>query len=109
MNMDMEKEVVEGLEIVGDKVTEEAVKAEKKIKETVVSGYQKIEDTVVGGYKKIEETVVGGFNRMTDGFISKFFAKDGETADEAKARMLRETEERQAAIQKKIEDNSTIR
>ena len=99
MNIDMDKEVVEGLEIVADKVAEEAAKAEKKLEKGAVSGYHKIEETIVGGYHKIEDTVVGGFNKVADGFVNKFFAKEGETAQEAKARMLRETEERQAAIQ----------
>lgn len=79
------------------------------MEKNIVNGYKKIEDTVVGGYKKVEDTVVGGFNKMTDGFVSKLFAKEGETAEEAKTRMLRETEERQAAIQKKIEESNSIR
>lgn len=72
----------------------------KKIEEGVVSGYKKIEEGVVGGYKKIEEGVVTGFNKVSDKFVDKFLAKDGETVEDAKARMkdeqsIREEKSRQ--------------
>lgn len=59
----------------------------EKIAETVVEGYKKIEDGVVGGYKKIEDGAVEGFNKVTDTFVEKLFAKEGETVEEAKARL----------------------
>ena len=52
------------------------VKANEKIAEAVTSGFKKIEDGVVGGYTKIE-----------DKFVDQFLTKDGETVDEAKARL----------------------
>ena len=64
----------------------------EKIAERVVEGYQKIEDGVVGGYKKIETGVVDGFNKMTDKFVYAFLTKEGETVEEAKARMNKERE-----------------
>lgn len=72
------------------------VKANEKIAETVVGGYKKIEEGVVGGYRKIEDGVVGGFTKMTDKFTEQFLAHEGESVDEAKARLAREQAEREA-------------
>lgn len=66
------------------------VEANKKIEETVVGGYKKIENGVVGGYKKIENGVVGGFEKITDKFVDNYLTKDGETLEEAKARLTAE-------------------
>ena len=63
------------------------VEVNEKIAEGVTKGYQKIEDTVVGGYQKIENGVVGGFNKLTDKFVDQFLTRDGESVEEAKARM----------------------
>ena len=73
------------------------VKANEEIAETVVSGYKKIEEGVVGGYKKIEEGVVGGFTKMTDKFVGEFLVRDGETVEEAKARLAAEQAAREEA------------
>lgn len=73
------------------------VKANEEIAETVVSGYKKIEDSVVGGYKIIEEGVVGGFTKMTDKFVGEFLVRDGETVEEAKARLTAEQKAREEA------------
>ena len=48
---------------------------------------EKIEKNVVNGFQKIEDGVVGGFQKITDKFVDKFFTKEGETVEEAKARM----------------------
>lgn len=61
---------------------------------SVTEGYKKIENGVVGGYKKIEEGVVGGFNKMTDKFVGQFLTRDGESVEQAKARLDREQRER---------------
>ena len=63
------------------------VQVNEKIAETVTEGYKKIEDGVVGGYKKIEEGVVEGFNKVSDKFVEKFFAREGETVEDAKKRL----------------------
>lgn len=80
------------------------VKANEKIAEGAVKGYKKIEDGVVEGYKKIENGVVDGFTKMTDKFVDHFLTKDGETVEDAKARMSQETkrleEENKARINK---------
>ena len=70
------------------------VAANQKIEEAVVGGYKKIEDGVVGGYKKMENGVVSGFTKMTDGFVDQFLTKDGESIEDAKARLKQEDEMR---------------
>lgn len=75
------------------------VQANEKIAETVVSGYKKIEEGVVSGYKKIEAGAVDGFTRVSDRFVASFLTKEGETVEEAKARMAREQEERISAAE----------
>lgn len=64
----------------------------QKVADTVKSGYQKIEDGVVSGYKAIEDGVVNGFTRISDAFVKKFLMHEGETLEEAKARIAREEE-----------------
>ena len=59
----------------------------EKIANTVVVGYKKIENGVVEGYRKIENGVVDGFGKVTDKCVEKLFAKEGESAEEAKARL----------------------
>lgn len=71
------------------------VKANEKIAEKVVGGYKKIEEGVVGGYKKIEEGAVGGGNKISDSFVDQFLTKDGESIEEAKARLAEEQRARQ--------------
>ena len=63
------------------------IEANEKIAEKVVEGYKKIENGVVTGYKKIEEGVVTGFGKVTDNCVQVLFAKEGETVEEAKARL----------------------
>lgn len=77
------------------------VEANEKIAEGVVGGYKKIEEGVVGGYKKIEEGAVNGFNRIADKFVDNFLTKEGESVEEAKARMAAEQKARgKAGIEK---------
>ena len=59
----------------------------EKIAEGVVGGYKKLENGVVDGYKKIENGVVEGFGKVTDKCVEVLFAKEGETVEEAKARL----------------------
>lgn len=69
------------------------VEANEKIAEKVVGGYKKIEDGVVGGYKKIETGAVEGFGKVVDKCVEVLFAKEGETVEEAKARLSRKDKE----------------
>lgn len=70
-----------------DKFAEKVAEGYKKVENGVVEGYKKIENGVVKGYKKIENSVVDGFNKVSDKCVETFFAKEGETVDEAKKRL----------------------
>ena len=70
------------------------VKANQKIADAVAGGYKKIERGVVGGYKKIENGAVDGFTKISDSFVDRFLTKDGETVEEAKARLEAEQKEK---------------
>ena len=61
--------------------------ANEKIAQKVVEGYKKIEDGVVNGYKKIETGAVEGFGKVTDKCVGVLFARDGESVEDAKARL----------------------
>lgn len=63
------------------------VDANEKIAEKVVNGYKRIENGVVSGYKKIETGVVKGFGKVTDKCVEVLFAKEGESVEDAKARL----------------------
>ena len=83
-----------GINLIGGKYTDMAkskiVKANEKIAEAVTGGYKKIENGVVNGYKKIEQGVVGGYTKIEDKFVEAYLTKDGETVEEAKARLKKE-------------------
>ncbi|MBQ6306390.1 MAG: hypothetical protein IJQ11_09170 [Bacteroidales bacterium] len=66
--------------------------AMQNIENEVVKGYKAIENGVVSGYNAIQDGVVEGFTRVSDAFIMKFFAKEGETVEQAKERMKAEDE-----------------
>lgn len=73
------------------------VKVNEKIAENVVGGYRKIEEGVVTGYKKIEKGAVDGFNKIADKFVDSFLTKEGESVEEARARLAAEQKEREEA------------
>ena len=60
------------------------VKTNEKVAEKVTETYQKIEDTVVGGYTKIG-----------DAFVDRYLTKEGESVEEAKARLKHEQDTQQ--------------
>ncbi len=64
----------------------------------LVKANEKIAENVVGVYKKIEEGVVGSFGKITDKFVDGFLTKEGETAEEAKARLETENAKRKGGI-----------
>jgi len=80
-----------GINLIGGKYTDMAkskiVKANEKIAESVTEGYKKIEKGVVDGYKKIEKGIVDGYTKIEDKFIDAYLTKDGESVEEAKARI----------------------
>lgn len=58
-----------------------------RIAEGVTEGYKKIEDGVVNGYRKIEDGVVTGYRKIEEAFVGTFMAKEGESVEDAKARI----------------------
>lgn len=64
-------------------------------KSKLVKANEKIAKGVVGGYKKIERGVVGGFNKIADKFVDNFLTKEGESVEEARARLAAEQKERE--------------
>jgi len=80
-----------GINLIGGKYTDMAksriVEANERIAEAVTGGYKKIEKGVVDGYKKIEQGVVSGYTKIEDKFVDAYLTKDGETVEEAKARL----------------------
>ena len=80
-----------GINLIGGKRVNMAkskiVKANEKIAEAVTGGYKKIERGVVNGYKKIEQGVTAGYTKIEDKFVDTYLTKDGETVEEAKARL----------------------
>lgn len=78
------------------------VQANEKIAEKVVGGHKKVEETVVGGYKKVEKTVVGGYKKIEDAFVARYLTHDGETVEEAKARLYAQQEEQRVKTQEQV-------
>ena len=58
---------------------------------------------MISSYMGIENGVVEGFTKVTDKFVGQFLTREGETVEEAKARMTKEQEEREAASKARIE------
>ena len=79
----------------------------EKILDGITEGYEKIEEGVVSGYKKIESGVVEGFGKMTDKFVGKFLVRDGETLDDAKARLAEDQKAREEKRKAEIEASLT--
>lgn len=68
------------------------VQANEQIAKAVTEGFSKIADGVTGGYKKIE-----------DKFVDQFLTREGETIEDAKARLKAEEAARLAAQRNKKE------
>ena len=67
-------------------------------KSKLVEANKKIEEKVVGSYKKIEDSVVGSFQKITDKFVDNYLTKEGESIEEAKARIAAEQYEREGKL-----------
>ena len=80
-----------GINLIGGKRIDMAkskiVKTIDKTAKAVTGGYKIIEKGVVDGYKKIEQGIVGGYTNIEDKFVDTYLTKDGETIEEAKARL----------------------
>ena len=71
-------------------------KAQEEISKKAVDTFTKIEDAVVGGYTHIQDAVVGSYTKVEDAFVSRYLTRDGETVEQAKARLKSEQEQRPA-------------
>lgn len=87
----------------GWKTMSDLKQVNEKIAAGITEGYEKIEEGVVTGYQKIETGVVDGFAKITDKFVGKFLTRDGESVEEAKARMAEDRKSREAAQKTRIE------
>lgn len=68
-----------------------------------------ISDKVTGSYQKVEDTVVDGYKKMEDAFVGKYLTKEGETVEDAKARLDQEADRRRAAqASRKAEHLETV-
>ncbi len=83
-----------GINLIGGRYVNMAkskiVKANEKLAETVSGGYRKIEKGVVEGYKRIERGIVEGYTKFEDKFVDAYLTKDGESVEEAKARLKKD-------------------
>ena len=64
-------------------------------KSKLIEANEKLAEKVVDTYKKIEDTVVGGYTKIEDAFVDRYLTKDGESIEEAKARLKREHDTRE--------------
>lgn len=60
-------------------------------KSKIVKANQKIADKAVSAYEKIEDAVVGGYTKIEDAFVDRYLTRDGESVEEAKERIKKET------------------
>ena len=97
-----------------DKIAEGVTEGFQKIEDGVVGGYKKIEDGVVDGFTsmtdkvsgailnedgsmktgKIGEAVVGAYKKVENAFVNTFMAKEGESVEDAKARIAADQQAR---------------
>ena len=72
-----------GINLIGGKVIDMA-------KSKIVKANEKIAEAVCDGYKKIEKGVVNTYTKIEDRFVDAYLTKDGETVEQAKARLKKE-------------------
>lgn len=63
-------------------------------KSKLVQTNEKIAEKVTGAYGKIEETVVGGYTKIEDAFVDRYLTWEGESVEEAKARLKQAQKDR---------------
>lgn len=72
--------LVLGINLIGGKTVDMA-------KSKIVAANEKIAETVVSAYKGIEKGVVKGYTKIEDKFIEAYLTKEGESVEDAKARL----------------------
>lgn len=61
-----------------------------------VKANEEIAKKVTGAFEKIEGAVVSGYTKVEDAFVDRYLTKDGETVEEAKARLKQEQKQRES-------------
>ncbi len=56
-------------------------------KSPIVKVSENIADKVNDGYKAVENAVVVGYTKIEDAFVERYLQQDGETLEDAKARL----------------------
>lgn len=114
-----------GEEIAGSyqKIEDGVMEGYQRIETGVVDGYKKIETGVVDGFTamtdklsgamrkedgtlktgKAGDAVVGAYRKVEDAFVSKFLTREGESVEEAKARLAAEQKAREEAAKAEAE------
>ena len=62
-----------------------------------VKANEEIAKKVAGTFEKIEKAVVGGYTKVEDAFVDRYLTRDGETVEDAKARLKQEQEQRESS------------
>lgn len=90
-----------------DKIAEHVTEGYRKIEDGVVGGYKKMENGIVEGFGritgkasdtilnedgslktgKVGEHVVSGYQKIENAFVNTFIAREGESVEDAKARL----------------------
>lgn len=102
--LEQKKAELELAEKIGNAVADGAVAGYKAIAHGVVAGYKAIEHGAVAGYEAIENAAVSGFAKVSDKFVGAFLTKEGESVEDAKARLYAEQRQREAKAQKTAEN-----
>ena len=64
-------------------------------KSKLMTANEKIAEMDVGDYQKIEDAVISGYTKIEDAIVDRYLTRDGETVEEAKARLKSEQDARQ--------------
>lgn len=63
-------------------------------KSKLIQANQKVAEAAVHGYNQIEKTVVAGYTRIEDAFVDRYLTREGETVEQAKARLKGQSDKR---------------
>lgn len=109
-----------------DKIAESVTEGYQKIEDGVVGGYKKMETGIVEGFGKLTgkasdamlnedgslktgkvgEHVVSGYQRIENAFVNTFIARDGESVEDAKARLAAGQKARDEQMQADMENRA---
>ena len=71
-------------------------------KSKIVKANEKIAEKVTNGFKMMSNAVVDGYTKIEDGFVDRYLTKDGESVNEAKARIKDEVRQRNEQNESKL-------